>query len=132
MKLKTFSPEIDAVHKIQGYVSDHLPADYQSPEKVFQIELIIEEVVINIVNYAFTDVKNGFITVGVGGKEKAFTVEIRDNGSRFNPLEIKAPDLEAPLDQREPGGLGIFLVRQLSGQVTYSRLSGNNILRLVF
>jgi len=130
MNQKTFLPELEAVRKIQDYVSGCLPADYQRPEKLGQIELIVEEVVINIVNHAFSDVENGFIKVGVEGKA-SLEIEIRDNGRPFNPLEMADPDVDAPLDEREPGGLGIFFVRQLSAEVTYLREAENNVLRLV-
>lgn len=130
MNPKTFLPELEAIRKIQEYVSSCLPAGYQRPEKRGQIELIIEEVIINIVNYAFSDVENGFIRVGVDTKA-SLEIEIRDNGRQFNPLEMADPDVEAPLDEREPGGLGIFFVRQLSAEVIYLREAGNNVLRLV-
>ncbi|WDP87733.1 MAG: hypothetical protein HUN05_23500 [Desulfobacter sp.] len=64
MKQKTFLPELEAIRKIQTYVSSALPMAFQTPEKSGQIELILEEVVINIVNYAFSDLENGFITRG--------------------------------------------------------------------
>ncbi|WDP87732.1 MAG: ATP-binding protein [Desulfobacter sp.] len=69
--------------------------------------------------------------MGVEDKKNGFEIEIRDNGKKFNPLEMADPDVDAPLDERDPGGLGIFFVKQLSADVIYLREDNNNVLRLV-
>lgn len=131
MKQKTFLPGIEALRAIQEYVSSHLPRNFQNPDAVARIELILEEVVINIVHYAFVDEDNGSITVSIEEKNGNFQVEIRDNGAPFNPLLSEDPDLEAPIEERQEGGLGIFFVRSLCRGVTYEREAGNNVLRLI-
>ena len=53
---------------------------------------------------------------------------VHDGGKPFNPLDVKPPDLYAPLEDRELGGLGIHLVRSLMDQVTYRREGDQNVL----
>ena len=62
---------------------------------------------------------------------KRLTVTITDDGVPFNPLSKKAPDIDAPLEDREIGGLGIHLVRNLIDDVTYNRRIGKNVMTLV-
>lgn len=131
MKRKTFLPSIEAVHAIQEYVSSHLPQNFRNRDTVSRVELVIEEVVINIINYAFRDKDNGAITVGIEEKNGSLEVEIRDNGAAFDPLLSEEPDLKVPIEEREVGGLGIFFVKSLCKDVTYAREAGNNVLRLI-
>ena len=57
-------------------------------------------------------------------------VAIVDDAAPFDPLQAKAPDTTAPLEQRRAGGLGIFLVRELMDEVRYQRVDGCNVLTL--
>jgi serine/threonine-protein kinase RsbW len=54
-------------------------------------------------------------------------VEVEDDATPFNPLEVPAPDLDRPLDERLVGGLGIHLVRQVMDGLDYQRLDGKNL-----
>jgi serine/threonine-protein kinase RsbW len=146
MKNRAFPTELKSVHDIQDFVRENLPESHRDPAKIMNIELIIEEIVLNIVNYAFPEKpaessessksdksvkKDGVIDVEVGTDGQALVLIIRDNGIAFNLLETSDPDINAEIDDREIGGLGIFFVKQLSDDVKYSRKNGKNIISLV-
>lgn len=104
----------------------HLPED-----KLWKLQLALEEIVVNIIHYGYAPGEAGCVQVGCGAaKPGEFVVEIRDAGVAFDPLSTKAPDLTAALDQRKRGGLGIFLTRKLVDEITYRRSEGINILNL--
>ena len=57
---------------------------------------------------------------------------VRDWGTPFNPLDSAAPDLSADISSRQVGGLGIYLVKQMAGRLTYEYRDGGNVLTLWF
>lgn len=98
----------------------------------YQIQLVLEEIVINIVNYSSCG--NGQVQVNVNlvSAEDAITVEITDNGQAFDPLtDAPPPDTESALEDRPTGGLGIHLVQTLMDHVSYKRAGDMNQLTLV-
>jgi anti-sigma regulatory factor (Ser/Thr protein kinase) len=90
-----------------------------------KLELILEEVLVNVFRYA------GCADAAVGyavEPSSCLRVDVRDSGPEFNPLEQQAPDLDASLEDRPIGGLGIFLVQTMAETVSYRRECGQNIL----
>jgi len=88
--------------------------------------LVIEEVATNVLKYAYDDTAAHGIWLRLHLEPGALSVVIEDDGRAFNPLEAAPPDLDLPLEQREPGGLGIHLVRQLARRIEYQRCEGRN------
>ena len=95
-------------------------------ELALELRLIAEEVITNVVKYAEAD------TIQIDFKVSDITVvlDVRDNGKRFDPLGAAAPDLEASVEDRPLGGLGIHLVQALADEVSYERRDDWNVLRL--
>jgi len=90
-----------------------------------KVDLILEEVLVNVFRYAgSSEVRVGYATVAPG----CLRLDVRDAGPEFNPLEHPAPNLDAPLDGRPIGGLGIFLVQSMVQGVRYCRCDGQNLL----
>lgn len=97
-----------------------------------QIDVALEEIFINIANYAYQPGK-GPATVRVDVADDPLTVTITfvDHGIPYDPLAKDDPDVTLPADQREIGGLGIFMTKKLMDDVVYEYKDGSNILRLV-
>ncbi len=98
---------------------------------LFNFRLSVEEVVENVVNYAYEN-GDGFLDVEVDklpGSNRLFVV-LCDGGHPFNPLAKEDPDLTLAVEDRPIGGLGIFLCKQLMDEVTYRYENGCNILTL--
>ena len=97
----------------------------------FKIRLSIEETVENVVQYAYKD-SIGWMEVETNLDDKGFmlTVTLKDAGKKFNPLEMPDPDVNLPLEEREIGGLGIFLCKQFMDEVEYHYEDGCNILTM--
>lgn len=88
------------------------------------IRLVIEEIVVNIVDYSCSD----YLDVEAIRDEKGITLRFRDGGIPFNPLEKGCPDTSLPIEQRYMGGLGIFLVIKKMDSVKYEYTDGENAL----
>ncbi|MFA5362647.1 MAG: ATP-binding protein [Candidatus Omnitrophota bacterium] len=100
-------------------------------KKIFHIKLASEEILVNIINYAYPGGQGDIeIIVNSRGAE-ALVVAIADRGIAFDPLSLPEPDISAPLEKRTIGGLGVFLARKLMDEVTYRREEGRNILTFV-
>lgn len=81
----------------------------------FQIKLVIEEVVMNILSYGYEDGGEHDILIELASDAEKIGIEIVDDGRPYDPLtEAPAPDTEAPLADRPVGGLGVYLVCALS------------------
>jgi anti-sigma regulatory factor (Ser/Thr protein kinase) len=95
------------------------------------LNLVLEELITNTISYGYSDSEEHLISVKFERIADSLTVTIEDDGSAFNPLEEPPPVMSDNLDDLEPGGLGIHLVRKLTDQVFYQREGGCNILKLV-
>jgi serine/threonine-protein kinase RsbW len=96
----------------------------------FDFAISIEEVLTNIVSYAYKDSARHEISVSLTVEPSAVICVLIDDGVPFNPLDIPPPDLDAALEDREVGGLGIHFVRNMMQDVVYKRRDDRNILRL--
>jgi len=101
-----------------------------APDDVASVNLAIDELVSNVINYAFDDGKVHQIQLTVTVEGDLLTLSIDDEGKAFNPLEVPMPDLDQPIEQRPVGGLGIFLVKSIADTLAYRREDGHNILTL--
>lgn len=94
------------------------------------LQLALEEAVVNIMQYAFAPGTTGEITISVEHDADRLLFSLEDSGLPFDPTEVADADVSLPADQREVGGLGIYIVRQIMDKVEYSRCGERNILRL--
>lgn len=101
----------------------------EMPE-VFQLNLALEEAVVNVMNYAYEDSGLIDLTAKVVDSEIVFVLE--DSGKAFDPTQVDEPDITLSAEDRDIGGLGIFLVQQLMSGVTYSREDGKNVLTMIY
>lgn len=102
------------------------------PDKVFQINLALEEAVVNVMNYAYPGQQDMSFTVSADDEGGEMRFIIDDEGIAFDPTKAEDPDLELPVEERPIGGLGIMLVKQLSKSVAYERKNEHNILTITF
>lgn len=101
------------------------------PEDVTShMHLVLEEVIVNIISYGAQGEPLTRIEVLLEQTGTSLRIEISDNAGAFNPLLIAPPDLDADLDERSVGGLGIFLLTQLTNSQSYQRDGAWNRLQL--
>ena len=97
-------------------------------ETVLDLRLALEEVLTNAVRHGGIRDPEDRISVRLSCDEEGIEVEVRDPGAPFDPLEHPSPALERPLEERDPGGLGILLFRRVAREAQYRRESGENVL----
>ncbi len=102
-----------------------------SEDEQTQIRVGCEEVLVNITKYAYPETPGDVsVTCKKTLNTRQLTVIIQDWGIPFNPLSQPQPDITAPVDTREIGGLGIYLTRRVMDEVNYKRENDSNILTL--
>ncbi len=101
----------------------------EMPE-VFQLNLALEEAVVNVMNYAYED--SGLIDLSAKVVDSEIIFVLEDSGKAFDPTKVDDPDITLSAEDRDIGGLGIFLVQQLMSGVTYSREDGKNVLTMIY
>ena len=84
-----------------------------------QINLILEELYTNAVNYGLIDVLRPLVTIDFLMNDSQIEIIYRDNGIQYNPLEKLAPDLTLSIEERAIGGLGIFFVKSMTDFTEY-------------
>lgn len=125
--------KVDATEENIGAVNDFLGAfleENNCPMKTqMQIELAIEEAYINVAKYAYGDgAGEAEVTLSLDGNE--LTIELKDSGTPYNPLEKQDPDITLSAEERPIGGLGVFLVKKTMNSVSYVYENGQNILTM--
>jgi serine/threonine-protein kinase RsbW len=126
-KEQTFLANVECIAPITALITAQAELAGLHPKRVMQLELVVEEVVTNICNYAY-EVPPGEITVRAITDEGKFVMEFEDGGIPFDPLEAPEPDVKSGLEERDIGGLGILLVRRMTDEVHYRRFDGRNVL----
>lgn len=96
----------------------------------FKIKLILEEVILNALNYGHPD-KATNVSLKMKDHDQSISIEIVDDGLAFNPLkEAPVPDTDAPLEDRPIGGLGVYMVKTLVSDISYEWADGKNVLKI--
>ena len=96
-----------------------------------QVSMILDELLNNVVNYAYRDDEEHIIEVEFVLSVNRLVVTVRDDGVPFNPFALDPPNIAKSLDESEIGGLGIFLVRSVMDEYMYNRHIGRNVVTLV-
>jgi anti-sigma regulatory factor (Ser/Thr protein kinase) len=121
--------ELREIEKVRRFLQESLKELDLSEEAFYLIELSILEMCINIVRYAYPQDK-GEISIKVWCRDGELFFEIKDWGIPFNPEESTEPNVQEMVDQKQIGGLGIFLSRKLMNGFRYRREKGQNILTM--
>lgn len=115
-----------AAEKVRRFLEMHGAGEAD----VTGIDVALDEILTNVVNYGFEDGEAHEIVLALSITAGLLTIEVQDDGRPFDPLGIPVPDIEADLESRQIGGLGMHFVRTLLDRVTYSRRNGWNVLKL--
>ena len=132
MTEKTFQAKTEVLNDVIAFVEQNLES-YECPMKMqMAICVAIEELFVNIARYAYPD-SEGDMKLGIGFDEqsRAITFRVSDKGVPFDPLEKKDPDITLSAEEREIGGLGIFITKKTMDSINYAYEDGENILTMI-
>ena len=129
---KTFPAKIEMLSDVLGFVDCTLD-EYECPMKIqTAVCVAIEEVFVNVAHYAYGD-GEGDMTLSIGFEKESRTITFRmtDKGTPFDPLKNPDPDITLSAEDREIGGLGIFIAKKTMDELNYAYENGENILTMI-
>ena len=132
MTEKTFPAETESLNDVLGFVEETLEG-FECPMKIqTAICVAIEEVFVNVAHYAYPE-SSGEMTLRIGfdAERRTLTFRMTDQGVPFDPLAKPDPDITLSAEEREIGGLGIFIAKKTMDSINYSYENGENILTMI-
>ena len=131
MTYQTFPAKTESLSDVLGFV-DQMLDSFGCPMKIqMAVCVAIEEVFVNVAHYAYGK-DQGDMRLGIGFDEESRTVTFRmtDRGVPFDPLQKPDPDITLSAEDREIGGLGIFIAKKTMDSIGYAYENGENILTM--
>ncbi len=122
--------DIAEIIRLATFIEEVGEAFALTPDVVLNLNLVIEEAVVNIINYAYPKEQHESIYLSAHLHEGSIVFVLTDTGKEFDPTLAPDADITLSAEEREIGGLGIFLIRQIMNEVRYERIDGKNILTL--
>ncbi len=119
----------DNYERFMTFITSHLLRGQITASERIPILTACEELIINVTQFACTG-RDGMLSITVEQTPRDVSITLVDDGIPFNPLERPDPDISLPPWKRQPGGLGIFLVKNLMDTVEYAYRDNRNIVRI--
>ena len=126
----SLAPRLSAVRSLSRMVEEFGDANRLPHPKVYMVNLALDELITNSVTYGFDGVVSPRIEVTVRIDGDALVLTTVDNGRRFDPTAAPSPDVDAPVERRPIGGLGLHIIKTFADRVTYEYENGRNRLTL--
>ncbi|MDD7218441.1 MAG: ATP-binding protein [Clostridia bacterium] len=131
MTEKVFPADKNNLDDVLDFVSTEMEKADCSMKKIMQITVVMEEMFVNVADYAYPD-EPGQVKISIefdSGKTK-MKIRMADHGIPFNPLDRKDPDITLSAEERQIGGLGIYMMKKTMDEVYYVYENGENILTM--
>ncbi|MBO4501524.1 MAG: ATP-binding protein, partial [Clostridia bacterium] len=121
----------DNLQKVLDYVDAQLEAVDCPMRSRMQFDLAVEEIFVNIAHYAYApDVGKATVRTEVSGDPVTVSITFIDRGVPYDPLKKADPDVTLSAEERDIGGLGIFLTKKVMDDISYEYKNGQNVLTL--
>ena len=131
MKELTVEAKIENIEAVTDFVNEQLEALDCPIKAQMQIDIAIDELFGNIAHYAYNpEVGSATVRVEVTEDPLAVVITFIDNGVPYDPLAKADPDTTLSAEEREIGGLGIYMVKKSMDDITYEYKDGQNILKI--
>lgn len=130
-KTITVDAEVANIDNVTEFINAELSAADCSKKAMIQIDVAIDEIFSNIANYAYKET-HGIATVSIGFTEnpKTAVITFKDSGVPYDPTKKEDPDTTLSADERQIGGLGIFMVKKSMDDMIYEYKNGENVLTI--
>ena len=131
MKELTVTAALENIETVTDFVNEQLEALDCPMKAQMQIDVAIDELFSNIAHYAYNpEIGKATVRVEVAEDPMAVIITFIDNGIPYDPLKKEDPDVTLSLEERQIGGLGIYMVKKTMDDITYEYKDGQNILAI--
>lgn len=121
---------VDELQKVASFVDEIAEEMNLSDELHMNLGLVLEEMVSNVIFYAYPEGTEATIELVAESDGKSLTFLLSDRGREFDPTQMESNDMDANPAERPLGGMGIFIVKNIMNHVSYQRLDGRNLLTM--
>ena len=122
--------EISEISKLAAFIEELGEELDLTPDLVFNLNLVLEEAISNVILYAYPKGEQQEISLSANVSDNNLVFVLTDSGKEFDPTQAPDADITLSAEERQIGGLGIFLIRQIMNQIEYQRIDGKNVLTL--
>ena len=122
--------DMKEVARLKGFMRETSSMIGFSEDMLLSLNLAVEEAVVNVINYAYPEGVEGDIELCAYKTSDSVVFELKDQGIAFDPTKVGEADTTSDLDERQIGGLGIFLTKEMMDIVEYRRDGNTNILTM--
>lgn len=126
----TINNDINELDRLEPFLTAFFQKNNLDPSLLSQLDLALEEAMANVIMYAYPEGEKGEVNLTIEFKNGVICTEIRDRGVPFNPLQQQEANLDVSLEERQIGGLGIHLIKEIMDSVEYEYKDGENVLKL--
>lgn len=124
-----FPATIENIEAVTDFVNEYLEEIGCPMKAQMQIAIVIDEIFSNIAHYAYASATgDARVSVDFDSKSGSVVLSFADEGVRYDPLTNIDPDITLSADERQIGGMGIFMVKKLTDKVAYEYTEGKNVL----
>lgn len=126
----TISSDIGEIPGVSERLGEAMALQGFGPDEILDTQLAVEEIVTNVALHGYGSAQ-GEIRIAARFVPGEIEIRVSDTAPAFDPLSVPAPDTGGDIDDRQIGGLGIFLVRQVMDTIAYSRDGNQNVLTMI-
>lgn len=127
----TLNWDVQELPDLQQAIESHAQRQGWSLAFLAQLQLLAEELVTNVMLHGDEGTRDteeaGWVRLDLTQADDLITLVVTDNGTAFDPTQAPEPDLDAPLELRQRGGLGVYFIRELTDHFSYRREAGCNV-----
>lgn len=128
-KILRVAADTEKLYEVQEFVNGILEENDCPMKTQMLIEVSLEELFVNIAHYAYPE-GNGWAEIRCGVTDGVATITLIDGGFAYDPLAKPDPDVTLPVEERQIGGLGIYMVKKKMDEMTYERRDDKNVLTI--
>lgn len=119
--------KMEQLEKVQLFIDELAESWTLKPELFFEINLILEEYITNLIGYGYHDEHDHEIAIEISVGEKQIKIIVTDDAGPFDITKVpENTDIDNPVEERKIGGLGIHLIKKFTDQIEYDRIGKLN------
>jgi serine/threonine-protein kinase RsbW len=124
LSVLAYYDNLDILRDYLGWIAEDCR---MSAKDVYAVQLAVDEACTNIIEHAYGGECDKSIDLHCEVTPQALIIRLHDHGEPFNPLEVPQPNFDVPIEERDNGGLGLYLMRQLMDEIHFSFLPGEAV-----
>lgn len=118
---------LEALEAFRGFIKEHCAVVPRVTDEIlYDIQLAVDEACTNIISHGYADLHPGSIILDLDIEPDKIVVTLTDFGRSFEPSSAPVPDVNAPIEERELGGFGLFFIQQSMDDVNYQVTEDGN------